>query len=143
MTYILEQFCILVEDVHEEGEPVITNPYLKPTNVGIYRILENLIAIFPGLSNVVKKGLDKTRAMFTFSKLSMKELKDPNYEIPAIGGEIGSNLPPTHKKNDSKSIHSVSRVSKRSGGVKSVDSDSKSNLDSTFRENPVKRRNPS
>lgn len=50
----------------------------------IYRILDNLLTTFPGLASIVKKGIEKSKAMVAFSKLTLADLNNPNFEIPLL-----------------------------------------------------------
>jgi hypothetical protein len=88
----------------------------------------------------MKRGLDRTKTLYSFSKLSIAELKNPNYEIPSIAGaQIGEAAATTQsKKNDSKS-HSRYSTTKRSSSKSNVTS-SKSFLDTTYRDNQGKKK---
>jgi len=96
-----EQFCILAEN----DEPPITGqsePYTQKTqesdvsgakqnrhhHILIYRIYENLLSIFPGLSNIVKRGFDRGKALNAFAKMKLDELYNPEYEIPQLEGAL-------------------------------------------------------
>jgi len=107
-----EQLCILVDEndvknkEQEEELSSTSQSWNKKKCILIYRILDNLMATFPGLANIVKKGIEKSKAMIAFSKLSTAELNNPNFEVPLLEvGQLG-------KKVDTKSQSgSVSRAS--------------------------------
>ncbi len=78
----------------------------------IYRILDNLLTTFPGLASVVKRGIEKSKALIAFSKLTMDDLYNPNFELPLL--EVVS-LP---KKGDDERSRSGSRLSYSSSKTK-------------------------
>lgn len=51
------------------------------TTILIYKTFENLINLYPGLSNLYRKGIERTKICNIFPKLSMQELKNKELEI--------------------------------------------------------------
>ena len=46
--------------------------------------------LFPGLSSVSRRGFDRDKITNLFSKISMKDLNNPNFEIPKLDQTIQS-----------------------------------------------------
>ena len=46
--------------------------------------MDNLLTTFPGLASIVKKGIEKSKAMIAFSKLTTADLNNPNFELPLL-----------------------------------------------------------
>jgi hypothetical protein len=85
-----EQFiavCDVIESEFSDKEKNNFNSWEKNTLILLYRTYETLTELFPGLANLAKKGIKKTKVMNAFAKISFKDLKDPKYEIPQFKTE--------------------------------------------------------
>jgi len=112
-----EQLCIVVDendqnDKNQSGDEnkniesqTSSRNWSQKRCILIYRILDNLLTTFPGLASIVKKGIEKSKAMVAFSKLTIADLNNPNFELPLL--ETGHVL---NKQGDDKS-RSNSRLS--------------------------------
>lgn len=112
-----EQLCILVDEndpkSNKDDELSSTSQsWNKKKCILIYRILDNLMATFPGLANIVKKGIEKSKAMIAFSKLSTADLNNPNFEVPLL--EVGKMTQKTDTKSQSGSVSRASGTRKYS-----------------------------
>jgi WD40 repeat protein len=117
-----EQLCILVDEndaKSNRGESQENDDFSNTSQswnkkkcILIYRILDNLMATFPGLANIVKKGIEKSKAMIAFSKLSTAELNNPNFEVPLL--EVGKLTQKTDTKSQSGSVSRASGTRKYS-----------------------------
>ncbi len=56
----------------------------------IFRVFDALINLFPGLSSVLRRGVDRDKIVNLFSRISMKELRDPAFEIPNLAAPPSS-----------------------------------------------------
>jgi len=77
------------------------------------------MATFPGLANIVKKGIEKSKAMIAFSKLSTVDLNNPNFEVPLL--EVGQVTKKTDNKSQSGSVSRGSLSRKNMTASKSPD----------------------
>jgi len=85
---ILDQLCIVCvvnKDKKNLEDNLDNNTWNKNTNVQIFRIFDGLINIFPGLSNVFRRGVERDKIVNLYSRITFKELKDSAFEIPTIG----------------------------------------------------------
>ena len=130
--------------MYAEREPEEEQGELTPNNrhgyLLIYRIFENLTVNFPGLANLIRRGLEKSKAFNAFGNMSMEDLLNPNYEIPAIGG-IATEVPSTSKGGLKSQYHSQkSSLKGLSHASSSLSNISGSLLNQTFRATPTRNK---
>lgn len=78
---VLEQLCIVTSEVVKNESDQDWN---KKGCILIYRILDNIIATYPGLANLIKRGIEKSKAIIAFSKLNLADLNNPDFEISLL-----------------------------------------------------------
>ena len=106
-----EQFiavCDVVDPELSEKEREVYSTWEKKTMILVYRTFETLTELFPGLANLAKKGVEKTKLMTAFGKISFKDLQDPKYEIPQFKTEteVLSTVKKTEKSSRTDPIKS-------------------------------------
>lgn len=54
---------------------------VNKTTILIYKTFENLINLYPGLSNLYRKGMERSKICNAFPRFTMTELKNKELEI--------------------------------------------------------------
>ena len=134
----LESMVILVEvskaergaavDEEADLESAISGHY-DVTAILIYRIFDNLINVFPGLSQMNRKGIEKEHVMNVLPKARLEDLRNPDLEFQSLvrsymAGRTGTQV----------DFATVRRKSRDGPASRGLDSDrSKIDLNSSFK----------
>lgn len=87
-----DQICILVNLLPSQSDLTFDEKtFQKNTRLLIFRTFENLLQIYPALSNLTRKGVSKDKIMNAFSKLTYNLLKDEKFDIPVFLNETKNN----------------------------------------------------
>lgn len=86
-----------MNQINPNSDPdlLTSNSFQKNGKVLIYRIFENLLTIFPALSNLYRKGISKEKLRNAFQRMNFDELKNPQFEIPIIASNLDPKGPKT------------------------------------------------
>lgn len=87
-----DQICILVNLLPPQSDiPFDEKTFQKNTRLLIFRTFENLLQIYPALSNLSRKGVSKDKILNAFSKLTYLSLKDEKFDIPVFTNDAKNN----------------------------------------------------
>lgn len=65
-------------------DSLITKEFKKNGKLLIFRIYDHLLNIFPALANLSRKGVQKDKILNAFQKMTLEDLKNPQFDIPVI-----------------------------------------------------------
>lgn len=82
--YNLEQFVLVVNQFDQDDKNCQLNEFKKNGSLLIFRVFDNLLHVYPGLSNLYRKGVSRDNLQNAFLRMSLADLKNPNFEIPEI-----------------------------------------------------------
>ena len=75
---------MIVNQLEKNADPsnLTSNDFKKNSKLLIYRIYDNLLNIFPALSNLSRKGIAKEQIFNAYQRMSIEDLKNPHFDIP-------------------------------------------------------------
>lgn len=68
----------------QESDKNRSEEFKKNGKILIFRVYDILLNIFPALANLSRKGVQRDKILNAFQKISLDELKNPQFDIPTI-----------------------------------------------------------
>ena len=128
-----DQICILVNLLPAESDRAFDEKtFQKNTRLLIFRTFENLLQIYPALSNLSRKGVSKDKILNAFSKLTYDSLKDEKFDIPVFLNDSKNNN--LHTKGSIKQTTLI-----KMNNLPTIDENSNKNNDGNFNRQKTKK----